>query len=86
MNIRHIIIFVAVFLFIGTAQAKVVAQPVAYTHDGVSQEGYLAFADAVSGKMPGILVVHEWWVLNDYARARAFACGDLVFRQVRNFN
>jgi len=36
MNIRHIIIFVAVFLFIGTAQAKVVAQPVAYTHDGVS--------------------------------------------------
>ena len=71
MTIRYFIIFVAVFLLIGNAQAKVVTQSVAYTHDGVSLEGYLAFDDAVSGKMPGILVVHEWWGLNDYARARA---------------
>ena len=59
------------FLLTGTAHAKVVTQPISYTHDNVSLEGYLAYDDAVSGKATGILVVHEWWGLNDYARVRA---------------
>jgi dienelactone hydrolase len=64
------IVLMNIFL-IGTGHAKVITQPVAYTHDDVSLEGYLAYDDAVTGKAPGILVVHEWWGLNDYARGRA---------------
>ena len=33
--------------------------------------GHLAWDDAVSEKRPGVLVVHEWWGLNDFARGRA---------------
>jgi dienelactone hydrolase len=33
-------------------------------------EGYLADDDAISVKRPGVLVVHEWWDLNDYVRSR----------------
>jgi dienelactone hydrolase len=33
--------------------------------------GHLAWDDAVSGKRPGVLVVPEWWGLNDFARGRA---------------
>jgi dienelactone hydrolase len=58
-------------LWVGTADAKVVTRPVSYTQGGTALEGYLAYDDTISGKAPGVLVVHEWWGLNDYARGRA---------------
>jgi dienelactone hydrolase len=53
------------------AQAKVVGRTVEYSADSTSMRGYLAYDDAAKGPRPGILVVHEWWGLNDYARNRA---------------
>jgi dienelactone hydrolase len=52
------------------AQAGVVSKPVEYDHEGTVLEGYLAYDDAIQGKRPGVLVVHEWWGLNDYVRSR----------------
>jgi dienelactone hydrolase len=69
---KYCLFIVPIYILLtGTGYTKVVTQPVAYTHDDVSLEGYLAYDDAVTGKVPGILVVHEWWGLNDYARGRA---------------
>ena len=53
------------------ANAEVKTKVVTYTHDGTTLKGFLAWDDAVKGKRPGVLVVHEWWGLNDYARNRA---------------
>ena len=39
--------------------------------DGTRLVAYYAYDDAVTGKRPGVVVVHEWWGLNDYARRRA---------------
>jgi dienelactone hydrolase len=39
--------------------------------DGVKFQGYLAYDENIEGKRPGILVVHEWWGLNPYAKKRA---------------
>ena len=39
--------------------------------DGVVLKGYIAYEPAIKGKRPGVLVVHEWWGHNDYARRRA---------------
>jgi len=53
------------------AHAKVTGKNVEYTVDGVTLKGYLAYNSSMKGKGPGVLVVHEWWGLNDYARERA---------------
>ncbi len=53
------------------AEAALVGEPVEYREGDTVMKGYLAFDDAIEGKRPGILVVHEWWGHNDYARSRA---------------
>ena len=44
---------------------------VTYTSGDLQMNGYLAWDASQSGKRPGVLVVHEWWGHNAYARRRA---------------
>lgn len=44
---------------------------VEYSTDSTNMKGYIAFNQNDDSKRPGILVVHEWWGHNDYARERA---------------
>ena len=55
----------------GVAHAKVVGKEVSYKQGSVTLKGYVAYDDAIKGKRPGVLVVHEWWGHNAYARKRA---------------
>jgi len=67
----HMMVLLAAITITGTANAKVVTQSIDYLHGNVKLQGYLAFDDTNGGKMPGVLIVHEWWGLNDFARSRA---------------
>jgi dienelactone hydrolase len=42
-----------------------------YKQGDTTLRGYLAYDDSSKAQRPGVLVVHEWWGLNDYARMRA---------------
>ena len=70
-NNRLLIIFVSIVLWGSVAQGAVVTRTISYQENGVNLQGYLAYDNALKGKRPGVLVVHEWWGLNDYARKRA---------------
>ena len=59
--------------------AAVQTEVVRYRHDGTELEGTIAWDDAVTEKRPGVLVVHEWWGLNEYARSRAKNLAELGY-------
>jgi dienelactone hydrolase len=56
---------------VSTAQAAVQGKEVSYREDGTTLKGYIAYDDAIKGRRPAVLVVHEWWGHNDYTRKRA---------------
>lgn len=59
----------------GTVYARAAkTQEVTYTSGGEPVKGYLALPDG-GGRHPGLVVIHEWWGLNDQIKeeARKFA-------------
>ena len=74
------ITLVILFVFL-TSQSfsKVVGETVDYKANGTALKGYIAYDDSVKGKRPGVLVVHEWWGLNDYAKKRADMLAELGY-------
>ena len=53
------------------AQAAIKGEVVKYSVDGQEFTGYIAHDTSISGKRPGVVVVHEWWGHDAYARKRA---------------
>ena len=62
---------VMMILIAQTAEAQVVTKNVEYRQGDTVLEGYLAYDDAVAGKRPGVLVIHEWTGVNQYVKKRA---------------
>jgi len=81
-NIFSISIMMLLTLLVaGSAQAKadIEGTTVEYSSKGVVMKGYFAYDKNIRGKRPGVLVVHEWWGLNDYARKRARMLAELGY-------
>jgi len=66
-------------LTFSSVHAGVIAQSVEYQADSVTLKGYLAYDDSLQDKRPGVLVVHEWWGHNEYARQRARMLAELGY-------
>ena len=67
------------FAIVGSAHGEIRGVPVEYSAGGTTMKGYLAYDDGFSGKRPGILVVHEWWGHDEYARRRARMLAELGY-------
>jgi len=65
--------------FNSLALGAIIGEPVIYKTGDFSMQGYLAYDDNIAGKRPGILVVHEWWGHNEYARERARMLAELGY-------
>jgi dienelactone hydrolase len=68
---RHTILILLLAGFTSPSWSAVVEQEVSYRVGETLMQGFIAYDDRYSDKRPGVLVVHEWWGHNEYARNRA---------------
>ena len=83
-NYLIILIFLKMLITSSSAQIGKTAQSikeetVTYTEGGKVYKSYLAYDESVKGKRPAVLVVNEWWGLNDYTRMRARKLAELGY-------
>ena len=60
-------------------KTKLERKTVQYKQGDAQLEGYLVWDANRTGKRPGVLVVHEWWGLDDHARKRADMLAELGY-------
>lgn len=61
------------------ADPQVVGQEIEYATESTTMNGYLAYDSTQTGRRPAVIVIHEWWGHNDYARGRAEMLADLGY-------
>ncbi len=79
--LEKLAVFILVLGVVGIAEAepRIEGKTVEYRAEGVVMKGYLAYDENIKGKRPGVIVVHEWWGLNEYARKRARMLAELGY-------
>src|SRR4030066_515766 len=71
-DMKKFLLVMSIFCLAGpVAQAAVQGKEGSYQANGKTLKGYIAHDDAFKGRRPAVLVVHEWWGHNEYARKRA---------------
>jgi len=77
---KHLLLTLAYLVLTSIpALAAVHGSEVTYSDGDQRLKGYIAYDEALSGKRPGVLVVHEWWGHNEYARKRARMLAELGY-------
>ncbi len=76
---NKLLLSLALLCLSASAFAAVQGKEVSYSADGTTLKGWIAYDDAVKGKRPAVLVVHEWWGHNAYARERANMLAELGY-------
>lgn len=62
-----------------SADAALVEKSVDYEQDGTVLEGFHVYDDAVTGKRPAVLVIHQWTGLSNYEKRRARMLAELGY-------
>lgn len=65
------VMMMATIGMVQSAGAEIKHVPLEYEATGITLKGDLYYDDAIAERRPGVLVVHEWWGLNDHARNSA---------------
>src|SRR5665213_1716062 len=56
---------------VANANAAIKEEPVTYSDGQTTMKGFVVYDDAVQGKRPGIIMVHEWWGITPHIHNEA---------------
>jgi len=90
MKYLSTIVFAATFFFAAcnnsttsnkemTKSPAIKTESVSYGTDSAKLTGFVAYDSSVTEKRPVVLVVHEWWGLNDYTKSRVKQLAELGY-------
>jgi dienelactone hydrolase len=68
---RNVLVFVFGLCVTFTAQAKLVKKDIQYRDSSQEFSGYIVYDDAKTGKLPGLLITHDWMGLTEKTKAQA---------------
>ena len=51
-------------------EPKLKEETVSYQFDSATRNNFVVYDENIEGKRPAVLVIHEWWGLNDYTKMR----------------
>jgi len=94
-DMKNLIFAAFVLICAMKTQGAIHTETVDYKQGDTTLEGFLAYDDSISGKRPGVLVVHQWLGLTDYEKMRAQQlaqlgyvafCADIYGKDVRPKN
>ena len=58
---------------------NILTNRIEYAVGDAVHQGYLAYDDEIADAKPGVIIVHEWWGLNDYIVRRAHMLAELGY-------
>jgi dienelactone hydrolase len=71
VSLSSLFLVITLLLFNSSLHAEIKSETINYEVSGQPYQGSLYYDDSIKGKRHGVLVVHEWWGLNAYAKKRA---------------
>lgn len=74
-------ILLCIMLLLGTLPlpAAIQTKTIEYKQGDTALEGVLVWDDAIAGKRPGVLIVHQWLGITDYEQGRAKMLAELGY-------
>ena len=76
---KYLFGIIAVGCLCASAYAEPVLEKTTYSLDGKTFNGFIAHDKALKGPLPGMLVVHEWWGLNDFVKKKALEIASIGY-------
>lgn len=76
---RLLLAFTFALLWSGIAWAEIETKSVEYHHEDARLLGYLAYPKDADASRPGVLLVPEWWGLNEYVKRRTEQLAELGY-------
>jgi dienelactone hydrolase len=68
---RHNLFPILVIMATLSAKSEIISRPLEYKQGDTVLEGFSVYDNAIQGKRPAVLVVHQWKGLGDYEKKRA---------------